>query len=277
MAVAWATFSPADTIRGIYVNQRTVENPQRLATIIGRSTSVGINTFIIDLHSVTASYRQGIEAIHDAGIDFTVRVVVFPHGANSEQIRDRSIWKKRLANAKKAIALGATEVQLDYIRYSSRQPPSARNADDVLQVVSWFKTRLERRGIPLQIAVFGQASFAPVQTIGQNLPLLAQKVDSISPMLYPSHFFPFDVHSENPYRTVLQSLLGLKKQFGSAIPVSVVPYVEVYNFRFPMSDRERRDYIADQIRATTDFGADGFIAWSVGNKYDFLFEALDDH
>ena len=130
------------------------------------------------------------------------------------------------------------------------------------------------RGMQLQIAVFGVSTFKPVDTIGQNLPLFAEAVEVVCPMLYPSHYEPFVPHSEKPYKTVADSLVALKNQFNNQPPFKILPYIETFNYRYPLSGEQRKKYIAAEIQATLDHRTDGFIAWSANNLYHYLFTVL---
>jgi hypothetical protein len=151
-----------------------------------------------------------------------------------------------------------------------------QNALDVVSVIKSFKSCADEVQLPLQIAVYGISSFRPILTIGQNLPLFAPWVNVICPMNYPSHFEPYIPHSENPYRTVADSLAALKRQFNHQLSFKLLPYIETYNYRYPLGPAQRKKYIAAQIQATLDQGSEGFIAWSANNLYDYLFEVIDN-
>jgi len=163
---------------------------------------------------------------------------------------------------------------LDYIRYKPSEPPSHMNAEHIYNVISWFRAKLEPQHIPLQIDVFGISVFGESKYIGQNLKLFAPLVDVMCPMLYPSHFEPYQYHSTHPYETILESLTALRTQLNGNIPFKIYPYIEMSNFRMWHPDSEIAGYIYAQIKATQDGKSDGLYAWSAGNKYDFLFKTL---
>jgi len=93
-------------------------------------------------------------------------------------------------------------------------------------------------------------------------------------MLYPSHYEPYRKHSRQPYWTVSRSLHALKRQFKGKPPFKVIPYIETFNYRYPLSPQARRDYIHAQIRAVNDHLLHGWYAWSANNRYDPLFDVL---
>jgi hypothetical protein len=260
-------------VRGIYVHQLTVQNPKKLQYLINNATKVGINTFVVDLWGRPANYAAGIKAIQAAGLSFVPRITVFPDGATPEQVNDQQLLEQRWRLIDFALGLGAKDVQLDYIRFSSRNAESEHNAGKILEVVRFFRQRLEKRGARLQIDIFGEVSYGPSTRIGQDISRLAPELDAVCPMLYPSHFEPYEQTAKTPYRTVHGALTALDRQI-KANPVPVYAYIEHFNYRHPMSDAERAQYFDAQLQAVLDSKAQGFYVWSVGNYYDIVFNAL---
>lgn len=259
---------------GIYINQGTAESPGRLNQLIKQAKSVGIDTFVIDLTRAGPTYARNIKSVKAAGLKYVARIVVFPLGGTPAQVKNRSYWETKYKLVEKAISLGADEIQLDYIRYNTKQRPSSQNAQDVLKVVKFFKDRVKKHNVPLQMDVFGVTSFGPSTRIGQNLKLYPGVVDTICPMLYPSHFEPYKKHAVTPYQTVHKSLQAIKSQFNGKVPFRVQTYIELYNYRYKMSWAQRKEYIEAQIKAAKDAGLGGWYAWSPNNQYNILFETL---
>jgi hypothetical protein len=262
--------------KGIYVSQDSLENTKYINYLIDRSKKVGISTFIVDLNLMTPRYEKNIHLVLDSGIKYIARIVIFPGGGTDDQILSEAYWEKRYKLVQTAIQSGAQGIQLDYIRYNTKRPASAQNARNVYQVISWFKNRLNESQVPLQIDVFGISSFGEEKHIGQNVQLFANSVDVICPMDYPSHFEPFRQHAVTPYKTVYDALIAFKQQFNGPVPVKLYPYIELSNYRYPLSREQRFAYINAQIRAVENAGADGWYAWSPGNKYDYLFTVLEN-
>lgn len=267
--------SAAPSVKGIYINQGTIENTANLTNLIQQSKAVGINTFVVDLAKVTPNYQKNIKLIKDSGIKYVARIVVFPDGASSpSQLKSNAYWESKYQLVDKAIQFGADSIQLDYIRYSTKQPPSAQNAQDVKQVIKWFKQKTAARGVPLQVDIFGEVSFKESPRIGQNIKVFADTIDVACPMVYPSHYYPYQKHSKQPYQIVYKSLEALKGQFNEKLPFKLIPYIEASNYHYKMSDHQRSVYILSQIRAVEDANADGWFVWSPKNHYGSLFNAL---
>jgi hypothetical protein len=259
--------------QGIYLQQDTAQDPARLEHLINNALELGINTFVVDLWGRHPAYPAAIERIRSVGIRYVPRVVMFAEGGTHEQIIDQARWLKRWGLMKYALELGAKDVQLDYIRYSSMTKPSAENALHVRNVVQFFKQRVNAAGARLQIDVFGETAHAPSPRIGQDMGLLAAHIDAVCPMVYPSHYKPYPERAQLPYETVFDSLTALRRQLGKH-PVDIYAYIELYNHRNPSTVEERIRYIRAQLRAVKNAHANGWFAWSAGNKYDLLFEIL---
>lgn len=265
-------------IKGIYINQSTAENAAYFSSLLNQAKKVGINTFVVDLERSNKNYVKNINLLKDSGIKYVARIVIFPGGGDDSQVKNKAYWEKRYQLVDEAIRLGASEIQLDYIRYTHKRAASPQNSKDVHEVIKWFKSKVAKHNVPLQIDVFGIASFGESKHIGQNLVLFSNTVDAMNPMVYPSHFEPYKVHAKQPYKTVYDALTSIKKQFNNQpLNFKLVPYIELSNYRYPLSKPQKLQYIKDQIRASEDANADGWYFWSAGNLYNNLFEILAEN
>jgi hypothetical protein len=258
---------------GIYISQHTASSSKKMNYLISRSKRAGVNTFIIDTAFRNTAYARNVKKVRKNGIRFVSRIVVFPKGGTHSQIMNKSIWAKKLALAKYAVALGAQEIQLDYIRYNVRGKSSPSKAQNIKRVIKYFRNNLPSR-VKLQIDIFGVAAHKPSNTIGQNVKLFAPYLNAICPMVYPSHYEPFRYHATRPYNTVLKSVSALKRQLRGNSHVRVYAYIELFNYRYPMSRAKRMSYTRAQIQAAHDAGANGYYVWSARNQYGVLFDVL---
>jgi hypothetical protein len=265
----------AGLVKGIYLTQTTLENTQYLSYLIEHAKAAGINTFVVDIEKPTKQYQKNIALLKQNDINYVARVIVFPEGGHPEQIASEAYWEKRYKLIAAAVSYGAQQIQLDYIRYNTRQPASSQNAKNIFRVVQWFKDKLKPAGIPLQADVFGISSFGESKHIGQNLRMMAQSVDALCPMVYPSHFEPFRAHAVTPYKTIYTSLTALRSQFDYKPPFKLYAYIEISNYRYPLSPAKRRAYVIAEMKAVKDSGADGWYVWSAHNKYDYLFSLMN--
>jgi len=260
--------------KGIYITQSTAQNYSKLSKLIRQSKAMGINTFIIDVAYQNTRYAKNMALVRENGINYVARIVVFPHGGSHAQVRNRTIWEKRWRLAQYAVDLGARSIQLDYIRYSTKSRRTSKNIQNIQKVIQFFKDRLKGTGVSLEVDVFGEVSYKPSRTIGQNARLFAKIVDVIAPMVYPSHYHPARVYSKKPYKTVYDSIHAMKEQLSSFPNVKVVAFIEASNFRYRMSRSQKSKYIKAQMRGAKDAGADGWYVWSPRNHYNVLFSTL---
>lgn len=274
LLLGYNSIACAGLVEGIYLTQSTAENTTYLNYLIQKAKSVGITTFVIDLERPSKKYQENLVLVKNNHIAYIARIVVFPEGGKPEQIASPAYWEKRYELIKDAVAYGADQIQLDYIRYNTKQPASSANAQHIYKVIEWYKEKLAPLKIPLQIDVFGVTSFGESKNIGQNLKLFASTVDAFCPMVYPSHYEPFREHAVTPYQTVFGSLKAIHTQFSDKLPVKLYAYIELSNYRYPLPGEKKIAYILAELKAVHDAGADGWFAWSAHNRYDSLFHIL---
>lgn len=270
------TSATAGQVKGIYVTQYSFENTAFLNYLIKHAVASGIDTFVVDMEIPSKRYRDNLELLRQNHINYVARIIMFPGGGTPAQIENPDVWQKKYRLVKQAADWGATKIQLDYIRYNTKQPATQQNAKNVLTIIQWYKDKLAQQHIPLEIDVFGIASFGESKYIGQNIRLFANTVDGICPMVYPSHYTPFKEHFESPYETVYNSLASIQNQFDEdKMPIKLIAYIELSNYHFSMNRPKTLEYIRAQIKAVNDVEADGWYAWSPHNRYENLFYVLE--
>lgn len=265
----------ASGVKGIYISSSTMDNAKQIKYLAERSKAVGINTFIVDFERPSKVYEQNLALLKQNGIHYIARIVVFPDGGTPERINSIDYREKKYALIKDAIAYGAEAIQLDYIRYNTSLGQSNQHVTDINNVIAWFKERLSSQHIPLQVDVFGITSFGPEKHIGQDNRLIAQHVDALCPMDYPSHFQPFAPHSAKPWQTVYNALTAMKSQLTKDTSVKIIAWIEMSNYHYFLGNAARQKYIAAQIRAVDDADIEGWYAWSPNNFYNNLFNVLE--
>lgn len=266
--------------KGIYLTQYMLENPQKLDYLIKEAKETGINTFVVDHEYYSSHYAPAIAKVKAAGIKDVVRIVVFSDGGNSEQIHSKAHWEEKFKLADDAIKAGANAVQLDYIRYSSKMPANPQHAKDVYQIIKWFKTKINAENVPMEIDIFGEVSYYPSMHIGQDIRMFSDSVDGVNPMVYPSHYWPYQKYSAEPYKTVNNSLNALGDQFNGKPPFKIHAFIEAANYHYvkKTSNSEKQRYLLQEIRAVEDSqGVSGWYVWSANNVYDNLFQVLKNN
>ena len=119
---------------------------------------------------------------------------------------NEEVWKYNADIAEELQDLGVDEIQFDYIRFPSdgdtsriRFEGSHPGMTRINALESFFRLVRERVHIPISTDLYGFNTYYRMGNwIGQNIEMLAEYVDVICPMYYPSHF-PRSFMKEVPY------------------------------------------------------------------------------
>ncbi len=200
---------------------------------------------------------------------------------------EKEIWKYITDVAVKAADAGFDEIQFDYVRFPAGT--AAQAADYGVdtqeytkkQVISDFliyaAERLHEENIILGADVFGTViqSNVDAEIIGQNYKEIGSIVDTICPMVYPSHYqngtFGLDVPDAYPYETVYESMKDSKEELDSVEEnhrAVVRPWLQSFTASWvtghiPYGGEE----IRKQIQAVYDAGYEEWILWDASNRY----------
>lgn len=190
-----------------------------------------------------------------------------------------------LGISKELAAMGVDEIQYDYVRFPAMGAlrdiaysfDVARVPKDAV-ITSYIKDAyrtLHPMGVLLSLDVFGVVAWdegIDVRHTGQKLEDLGKVADVISPMVYPSHFYPpFFGHThpaDEPYFFVNEGVKRTaKKTLGSGIVIR--PWLQAFNLpsKKMVAHQYGPDYIRQQIQGAQDAKAIGYLLWNPGNEY----------
>ena len=190
----------------------------------------------------------------------------------------REAWDYSLQVAEEAAALGFDEIQFDYVRFPDRRglrfsvPNTEENrVKNISGFLAAARERLRPYNVFLAADVFGYVAWnAGDSDIGQTLAGTVAHVDYLSPMLYPSGF-QFGIPGyrnpvANSYHIVNRTLQRAAERTGIS-PLRLRPWLQAFrDYAF-----DRRTYgaaeIRAQIKASADFGSDGWMLWNPRNCY----------
>lgn len=243
-----------------------------------------------------------LSRLRDKGVYTIARVVAFKDDPLARArpdlaVRDRAgkFWTDReglawsdpfqpaareyvLAVAEEAARLGFDEIQFDYLRFPdepglvfSKPNNEANRVAAITSFVAEAGKRLAPYNVFVAADIFGYVLWNKDDTaIGQRLEDLVPHLDYISPMLYPSGFkfgIPGYRDPVANYREIVAlSLRNAQKRTG--LPGQRFrPWLQA--FRDYAFDRRAfaADEIAGQIRATEEFGGNGWMLWNPRNVY----------
>ena len=192
---------------------------------------------------------------------------------------------------------GVDEIQLDYIRfptqgnqkdvyfyYQKKDEEMAkkdstyikrRRHDIIVKFLSDVKKMCVKNDVTLGGDVFAITAWQrkiDVRATGQNIKRMTKYLDSIHPMIYPSHFsknfgFRKNAHNEPYYIVFIGTSLAKKS---TAKNCRVIPYIQANSWKANYIP----DYIYAQIQAVKDAKAKGYILWNASSKYDKTFDWL---
>jgi hypothetical protein len=190
------------------------------------------------------------------------------------------IWAYNVAIANEIISRGFDEVQFDYIRFptdgdnigqaSFRWKDQGMDKESAL--ASFLRYARDNIAAPIGIDIYGANGWyrSGVRT-GQDVELLAQYVDVICPMLYPSHFeqgflaqAPAD---QRPYR--IYKIGTLRNAYIARKKIVVRPYVQAF-FLNVSYDRAyyNPEYVKKEVAGVRDASNLGLTFWNNSGRYD---------
>jgi hypothetical protein len=187
---------------------------------------------------------------------------------------DERVWKYNVDIAEAAVKAGFDEIMFDYVRFPTDGDVSGavfpgRRAEPKAATISRFlqyaRSRLEPRGARLSAAVFGLTATREMG-IGQRPRKLAPYLDSIYPMVYPSHYGSgeYDLLDPNavPGITVARSLKDFRHVLRGRTTL-LVPWLQDFSLgrEYTLAD------VRAQIQAARDARARGFLLWNPSGVY----------
>jgi len=206
----------------------------------------------------------------------------------------KEVWDHNVEIAIEAAKMGFEEIQFDYVRFpegfenrfenlqfeygdyaESELDPVQRRVEAITDFVTYAREQLKPYGVEVSVDIFGYAATLPeAPGIGQNFSKIAENVDVISSMIYPSHwtsYFGIAKPDLEPYRLVAEyaklenEVLGKLKNK----PVSR-PWIQDFTASWLGSGNYKRYGKAEveaQIKGLKDNGIEEYLLWNAGNNY----------
>jgi hypothetical protein len=187
---------------------------------------------------------------------------------------DRRTWKYNVDVAAAAARAGFDEIQFDYVRFPSdgdlsiiRYPgthPQSMSAT-IPAYLRYAIARLHPLGVRVSADVFGLSATRDLG-IGQHPRALAKILDTIYPMVYPSHYHAGEYNLDDPEAvpgtTVAYSLRDFRRQVrrGRAL---LVPWLQ----DFSLSRTYDLVDVQSQIAAARAALSSGFLLWNPNGEY----------
>jgi hypothetical protein len=181
--------------------------------------------------------------------------------------------------AEEAASLGVDHILWDYIR----RPEGLENytvpgltttpEEAIVAFAQQADERLAPYGVQHGASVYGIAADRPTQ-IGQDIPGMADHLDYVAPMIYPSHWGPgeygIDDPNARPY-DIVRATLQIWNETVEGHRARVVPWLEDTSYRA----WDRPLQIREQIRGAADEGIDEWLMWNPSSR--FTYDAYDPY
>lgn len=271
-----------------------------------------------------------IDRCHAAGLTFIARMVCFKdevmtrmrpdlciHDAEGKVLHypleggeafanpyNTEVWDYLLDLSREVIAMGADEIQFDYVRFPTGQPeggatPLYREESDVPDKEAAINRFLEtarielqdKLGVPVSADLFSIVMSSPEdgRLIGQNWSRIGLSgIHCLSPMIYPSHYANasagslgngkgssigskfFDAPDLSPYDVVTAALEDGAAAAGKSGYAGLRPWLQAFTANW-LAPGYYMDYgpreIRAQIQALYDAGYDEWLLWNAGHEY----------
>lgn len=259
--------------RGIYLTNNSSRSKERLAWFIKQAQKYNINTFVMDVQGKMVPVEL-VKMVKKAGIFPVARVVIFEGGLKTKDV-PKGYTEAILGTMTAAAQAGFQEIQLDYIRYADRkyleQLPLAYKYGVINSILKRTHQKARSLNVYLSADIFGRITLNHNDHIGQKLENFAKYMDTIYPMVYPSHYTNDPYRISHPYETIKE---GVQKSLRRSKETRIVPYIQGFRMKVKNSGLSLTQYIHAQMKASADARGHGWVVWNAKNQYKETFEAI---
>lgn len=282
------TFKPEAGSEFEDISLNYIKDPRALLEQLEEKQIYPIARIVVFKDSVLAKKRPDLS--------FTKNGEVWVNGKGEAFVSpfQKEVWKYNVELAKMAAELGFKEIQFDYVRFpegfekrdkeltydlgdykGDELSDVKKRVEAVTDFVAYAKEELSYYDVDVSVDIFGySATIEEAPGIGQNFSRIADNVDVISSMIYPSHWTPYfgiDNPDKEPYRLVNEYAKVENEVLGKLEnrPVSR-PWIQDFEAPWLYSGATFQygiEEVEAQIRALNENGIDEFLIWNAGNSY----------
>ena len=255
-----------------------------IESFIDEARSQGIYTIariVVFKDQSLYAWNEGALAVRDSSSGSPWRGVKTDGQAIQEYWVDpysTEVWQYNVEIAKEVTSRGFDEVQFDYIRF----PTDGENLDKALYprqsgmtqdsaLESFLRFARGELEAPVSIDIYGANGwYRSGSRTGQDVEMIANYVDVICPMLYPSHFeqaFLAQAPAElRPYR--IYKLGTLRNKAIARDKALIRPYVQAFylDVSYDRTYYGTR-YVEEEVRGVRDGANQGMTFWNNSGRY----------
>ncbi|MDE6386910.1 MAG: putative glycoside hydrolase [Lachnospiraceae bacterium] len=199
----------------------------------------------------------------------------------------REVWDYLAEIASQAADAGFDEVQFDYIRFSTDimeeevdygpESESVGKIEIITEFTKYMYEKLVPQGVYVAADVFGTVidNETDQEIVGQDYVKMAEYLDYICPMVYPSHYYSgsygISIPDAEPYATIYAAASSSAQEL-QAVPeddcARVRPWLQGFTASWVSGHiNYGREQIRAQIKGAYDAGYDEWILWNAAVKY----------
>jgi hypothetical protein len=192
----------------------------------------------------------------------------------------KQVRKYLLEVTKDVVRRGITSIAFDYIRFPTDGDVERIRLTEVKgprygAICEFLRMVKDEIGDEAEIGVcvFGFSVWHRMKREGQDINKMAEHIDILYPMLYPSHFGRSFKRWESEYWRNYWIYFDSVKEAGTKLPphVKVIPFVQGFDF---LAENFNSDYVFAQIHGAAAARADGFLIWHAGGDYSLSWSAF---
>jgi hypothetical protein len=197
-------------------------------------------------------------------------------GLNYTNPYNHEVWEYLVEIAEDAARHGFREIQFDYVRFPTDGPISqavypgqyCSKVDCIAGFLAFAHQRLEKLGVWVSADVFGIVieDTKDTLTIGQKYDKVAQNVDIVCPMVYPSHYTAGSYNLDNPNASPYELITAAMKQTTERLAGTGAmgrPWLQDFTLGVKYGVPE----VKAQIKAAEEQGYNEWILWDPSLTY----------
>ncbi len=264
-------YSNVSLAKEIGANKRKIKNIQALINRLQKRGIYTIARIAVFKDILLSSKKENLSLwLHNTETDER-----YPSG-NWVDPSTKEVWEYNIMLAREAAEIGFDEIQFDYIRYPALGngsiqvviPENRSKSTFINQFSQYAKNELSDLNIPLSTDVFGLTTTVKDDLgIGQNFTELANIINIISPMIYPSHYskgvYDLKIPESEPYKVIYRSLTDAREKTNGMSHIIIRPWLQDFSIKHKYTYKE----VLEQIKAVENLGIKEWLLWNPSSKY----------
>lgn len=214
----------------------------------------------------------------------------------------KEVWDYNVQISIEAAKMGFKDIQFDYVRFPEgfnvfsdtldydigdygsyvTEDAETEGGERVMAIndfLEYSRDQLAPYGVKISADIFGYTAVAgdapDVRGIGQNFAQMAEHVDAVSSMIYPSHwgdgFFGIDYPDLNPFESIDEYMYSEEIALSDvANPITTRPWLQDFTawYKIPGTFQEYgTQQVQEQIVALQHHGVYEYLLWNAAGDY----------